>query len=1286
MRLSVLFRGYMVQLWQLLALLLVILAVYVVLGRQLLPLINNKKDQIAEIISSQIGYPVSIGELHGTLSGFSPSLSASQVSIGSVLFVDHMRFDLSILPTLAQGRPIAKFVSMSGVQMEMRQKTESSGWSIGDWQLSRKQSAEPVSLGRFLKDIKPLFDNEQIYLSDIQLNLQFAAQRAMTVELSELQAISVGNEKTLNFIGRLGAESPLSGFQGAARFWNWDQDQPDADIYFDQEDFDWAPWMSLRNTGIQWDVFRSQSNYRILLKAGKLDSIHGRVKVPELSLSQNDRRLELQNVDSDLTMEFGQDRTQAWLSGLTFQFQNNTWKPSKHYLFWNGESLEINSNRLDVEVLANLANVLVPQGKMTDLQPRGRLYNSRIVWRTTQPPADRLTVQGRFANVSTDPWQGVPGLSDMNGYIDMTPGHGLVTVTPSDTSMTLKGVLDSAVDVDALQGQVEWFWYPGNSLRVSGHHIIGQPRGLTSASADFGVFIPFKSPNHEREPRFDLNLAFSGGGREQLEQALPIVMDRQLRQWLLDSVRSFSNDHGALVISTPLIGNTRNGISVLLKDQLQDVDFVADREWPMLHNLSGSVDLSPDQLNVKVDPLHYMDLVAEDTQVSVALDQHQPDVFIETRFRGAPEAVLDFVRTSPLREFSGNTLDTWVVGGAEMSGQAKIWVPVQGNKVQAQVDVRLSDNQLVLPDYQLAVDQASGRIHFSSRTGFSSSGLHGRFFGHDAAFKIATRGFGSSDLHWLIDASGQADVADVGEWIGDALIHETGGVTPYQAQLDIQASRSQLTVTSDLTGIAMNYSSPLQKAADEVWPSTLNMQFEGDKSYLQVQLADKLSTNMLMVNNQIERGSIQSEKGAKLPEEDGVFIDIHEPKLDGDRWQENIQNIVRLYQQWPASKTDTAGTRSFDQLIREVSIRTDQLNYFTDTWPDMQVLISRTDQGWTADFEGPDVQGNMGWGHGENEPLVLDFEFVRLHSQPAVAGDKNDDPLATVDLKTIYPALVQVKRLEWDGRDFGSWSARIKPVSNGVAVTDIQGNINGLELTGSLDWLTVADGSMSTHLQSHVRAGDVGSVLEKMGYARSIRTQSAESTIELQWPGSPLAYQVETVKGKTDIHMRNGAILNVEEYEDIKLFGIFNFSRILKRLALDFSDIVQKGISFDTVDGSLLFEDGFALVANEFVIDGAATKFRFNGGYNMVDQQLDLDMVFTVPVSSAIPLAALLAGVTPQVAVAIFITERIMNSGLERFSSVKYRITGSWENPKYQLYKAFDNSLQDKKLKDKEVK
>jgi uncharacterized protein YhdP len=279
---------------------------------------------------------------------------------------------------------------------------------------------------------------------------------------------------------------------------------------------------------------------------------------------------------------------------------------------------------------------------------------------------------------------------------------------------------------------------------------------------------------------------------------------------------------------------------------------------------------------------------------------------------------------------------------------------------------------------------------------------------------------------------------------------------------------------------------------------------------------------------------------------------------------------------------------------------------------------------------------------------------------------------------------LQIKKLIWNEQDMGDWRANVRVEDNILLAQSITGSMPGATLTGELEW-RVNDGEHETKFKGVVDSGDVLTVLNEWEYAPVLTSRDGHFEAELYWLGSPAFFDFKRVQGKINLALTKGAILKVEEYEGIKLIGLLNFTRVLQRIALDFSDLLGSGISFDTIEGELLFDRGFARVGEQLVIDGASTNFRFSGDADLLSNVIDIDMVLTVPLSSTFPLVALLAGVSPQAAAAIYVTERVFNNELKKISSARMHITGSFEEPIIKFYRVFDNQIgsDDQTVKDR---
>jgi uncharacterized protein YhdP len=83
-------------------------------------------------------------------------------------------------------------------------------------------------------------------------------------------------------------------------------------------------------------------------------------------------------------------------------------------------------------------------------------------------------------------------------------------------------------------------------------------------------------------------------------------------------------------------------------------------------------------------------------------------------------------------------------------------------------------------------------------------------------------------------------------------------------------------------------------------------------------------------------------------------------------------------------------------------------------------------------------------------------------------------------------------------------------------------------------------------------------------------------------------------------------------------------------------------------------------------MEGPSANMTLNGQVDLVAEQLDNTVEVTLPITSNAPLAAILLG-APQVAGAVFVIDKLIGDKLERFSTLKYRLTGHWDDPQLEL-------------------
>ncbi|MCV6603880.1 MAG: DUF3971 domain-containing protein, partial [Porticoccaceae bacterium] len=140
----------------------------------------------------------------------------------------------------------------------------------------------------------------------------------------------------------------------------------------------------------------------------------------------------------------------------------------------------------------------------------------------------------------------------------------------------------------------------------------------------------------------------------------------------------------------------------------------------------------------------------------------------------------------------------------------------------------------------------------------------------------------------------------------------------------------------------------------------------------------------------------------------------------------------------------------------------------------------------------------------------------------------------------------------------------------------------------------------------------------------------------------------------------------------IRVVGLFNFSTWLRRLRLDFSDVFSKGLSYDRIGGSLIFDQGILNFPEPIVAKAPSGTMKMYGNIDLVNEQIDAQLVATLPVGTNLPWLAGLAVNLPAAAGA-WVISKLFKKQVNKLSSLSYKIQGSWDDPDFEIEKVFSD-------------
>jgi uncharacterized protein YhdP len=205
-------------------------------------------------------------------------------------------------------------------------------------------------------------------------------------------------------------------------------------------------------------------------------------------------------------------------------------------------------------------------------------------------------------------------------------------------------------------------------------------------------------------------------------------------------------------------------------------------------------------------------------------------------------------------------------------------------------------------------------------------------------------------------------------------------------------------------------------------------------------------------------------------------------------------------------------------------------------------------------------------------------------------------------------------------------------------------------------------------VQGALTSSDVQATLKQLGYVPVIEAKSGRMDFDLGWVGAPTGAALSEAVGHVQLSLDNGQVVGLNPGAG-RVLGLTSVAALRRRLALDFSDLTDKGLAFDTVRGDLDLREGSAYTDN-VLVKGPAAEIGLIGRVGLKNKDYDQTAVVTGSVGNSLPLAALAGG--PVVGAAVLLFTQVFKQPLKGLARGYYRITGSWDNPTVERIKGAD--------------
>jgi uncharacterized protein (TIGR02099 family) len=908
--------------------------------------------------------------------------------------------------------------------------------------------------------------------------------------------------------------------------------------------------------------------------------------------------------------------------------------------------------------------------RLREIAPTGEWIDTVIALaRNSTTDPWRLQVQAKFRDVGFAAVGHTPGLRGLTGTIAGTESGGHVDIDTHTAVFSWPAQFPQPVDLETLKATLYW-------KRANDQLLVASPN-WEMRNRDAGVHgtVAWALPADGSSPTLTLVATVENGNAANVRNYLPRgVISPPALEWLDRAFVTGRLSRANVVLKGPIRHFPfRDGSGLFLaRCDLEALTLDYSEGWPRAQDLAAQVEFRNEGMTA-----HFISGRLGDISVGSAdarfADFKTGELEIHVGASGDAADALGFLRASPL-DASAEYAFSGVEAKGSMQSTVDLFFPfkdfvhrrilVHGHLEGAALNRRGStvtatdlNGDFDIDGVQVARADVRGRL------------LGGTF--QMQARALRNRPLSRTQLEFRGTLSGDALRAALALPAGISI----GGQTDWRAALkmapDPNRERS-LRVSSSLVGLAMAMPAPLDKAADASMPSWFEIQWPASGGPL----------------GRLSLGSVVS--GSYALDSDANGLRLARLALSFGAGDANANDTQRVNVGGSVSRLDLAGwlklasagknAKPLSDYLRTATLNVAELDYLGLAFRDVSLDLAVAEGSLHIGVGGPNVAGTIAMPSAGDSPEPWDMQFERLHFDVAPdaepqqgTGAAGEDPVSRVantagDPRAIPAINFHAADLEFGERQLGDVRATLVKLNDGISLKQLTVTGTNFNVSAAGEWRGADAGT--GRIEGALISSDVQATLKQLGYVPVIEAKTGRMDFDLSWIGAPTEDALSQAEGRVQLSLDKGQIVGLKPGAG-RVLGLTSVAALRRRLALDFSDLTDKGLAFDTVRGDFELREGSAYTDN-VLVKGPAAEIGLIGRVGLKNKDYDQTAVVTGSVGNSLPLAAFAGG--PVVGAAVLLFTQVFKQPLKGLARGYYRITGSWDNPIVERIKSADAS------------